>query len=221
MAYGKSSGLAFDARELGYLYDSSINHHTLTNHGATPIRGKFGKGMLFDGINDYVDCGNDASLNITDAITIEAWVKVSDFGGASDGTIVGAEHSDWHRVYIQSDALHYNIYNGTTSWYKSKAYSFDADQWYHIVVVGDKANNMGYWYVNGAQIGSEPKTTWPTHNSCRLEYIGATSVTYDLFNGSIGGLKIYNRTLSAAEISANYKSYGFYGSEMQSPKSLV
>jgi hypothetical protein len=29
----------------------------------------------FDGTDDYVDCGNDASLNITSAITIETWIN--------------------------------------------------------------------------------------------------------------------------------------------------
>ena len=44
--------------------------------GATSIgAGKYDRAGEFDGIEDYVDCGNDASLNITDAITIEAWVK--------------------------------------------------------------------------------------------------------------------------------------------------
>ena len=34
-----------------------------------------GKALDFDGGNDYVDCGNDASFDITDALTVEAWVK--------------------------------------------------------------------------------------------------------------------------------------------------
>ena len=39
------------------------------------INKKFGKAGQFDGIDNYVNCGNDASLNSTDAITIEAWGK--------------------------------------------------------------------------------------------------------------------------------------------------
>jgi len=31
--------------------------------------------MLFDGVDDYVDAGSGASLNITNMITIEAWIK--------------------------------------------------------------------------------------------------------------------------------------------------
>ncbi|NOQ55625.1 MAG: hypothetical protein GQ477_02340, partial [Nanohaloarchaea archaeon] len=37
--------------------------------------GKFGQALDFDGADDYVNCGNDSSLDITSAITIEAWVK--------------------------------------------------------------------------------------------------------------------------------------------------
>jgi len=31
--------------------------------------------LQFDGVNDYVEVAANASLNITSAITIEAWVK--------------------------------------------------------------------------------------------------------------------------------------------------
>ncbi len=37
--------------------------------------GKIDGADYFDGTNDYIDCGNDSSLNITYEITIAAWVK--------------------------------------------------------------------------------------------------------------------------------------------------
>jgi len=37
-----------------------------------------GKALQFDGSNDYVDCGNDASLNFgTGSFTLEAWFNTS------------------------------------------------------------------------------------------------------------------------------------------------
>ena len=175
-----------------------------------PLQGGAGGGssLQFDGVNDYVDCGNDDSLDITEAITIGAWVKITDFGNVNSGTILGANKYDWHRLYIQSDALHYNIYDGTNIWYKSKAYSFNTDQWYHVCVVGDKANEIGYWYVNGESIGSEPKTIWPTHSACRLRYIGSTSEVAGLFNGAIDSVRVYNRALSAEEVRYHYNKSG-------------
>ena len=39
------------------------------------VRGIKGKALEFDGVDDYVDCGNNANLEITGDITLEAWVK--------------------------------------------------------------------------------------------------------------------------------------------------
>ena len=39
-----------------------------------------GNALRFDGVNDYVNCGNATDLNITDDITISAWIYL-DRGG--------------------------------------------------------------------------------------------------------------------------------------------
>jgi len=41
----------------------------------------FGKAQSFDGSNDRINCGNDSSLNIIDAITLEVRVKPPLFSG--------------------------------------------------------------------------------------------------------------------------------------------
>jgi len=59
--------------------DSSGSGNDCTLHGGvTSVDGipQLGKAMQFDGVSgSYIDCGNGASLNITSAITISAWVK--------------------------------------------------------------------------------------------------------------------------------------------------
>jgi len=68
------------AQEPGEVIDQTgANHGTARNGADTTPDGKFKRGGEFDGIDDYVDCGNDESLNITDEITIEAWVKKEEF----------------------------------------------------------------------------------------------------------------------------------------------
>jgi hypothetical protein len=56
-------------------------------------------GLQFDGVDDRVDCETSSgALNITSAITIEAWVKDVDNFGWSD--IAGREHSTrWQSDY--------------------------------------------------------------------------------------------------------------------------
>ena len=56
--------------------DSSGKGNDGEIHGAQWVGGKFGEALEFNGVSDYVDCGNDASLNITDEITVAAWIKI-------------------------------------------------------------------------------------------------------------------------------------------------
>jgi len=55
-------------------YDTSGNDNDGTINGATWVDGKFGRALDFDGVDDYVEIPDDSSLDITEAITIEAWV---------------------------------------------------------------------------------------------------------------------------------------------------
>lgn len=72
----------------GDALDSSGNDNDGDVYGATAgVPGKFGNALSFDGVNDYVDCGNDASLDITTAITIEAWVYPKSAGLNNYGRI--------------------------------------------------------------------------------------------------------------------------------------
>ncbi|MCH7622181.1 MAG: LamG domain-containing protein, partial [Chloroflexi bacterium] len=49
--------------------------------------GRFGNGLLFDGVDDFLSVGADASLNITDPLTVEAWVRAD---AGSLGTVFRA-----------------------------------------------------------------------------------------------------------------------------------
>ena len=57
------------------LVDSTSNYNNGTSNGATyNSSSKIDGGYDFDG-SDNITCGNDSSLNITSAITLEGWVK--------------------------------------------------------------------------------------------------------------------------------------------------
>ena len=99
----------------GTHYDSSQYGNDGTPQGgvAQDAAGKINGADDFDGVDDYINCGSDASLDITDEITIEAWVKGegSDFspsqrttGGLSDKynpqqQVVGTKiYYVWHEL---------------------------------------------------------------------------------------------------------------------------
>jgi hypothetical protein len=72
---------------------NTINDRTLNNNdgtivGANRSYGKLGWGMEFDGNQSSIDISDDSSLDLTTALTIEAWVKTDDtrVGNLGDGS---------------------------------------------------------------------------------------------------------------------------------------
>ena len=67
---------SFDEGEGDTAHDySDYANHGLIHGGATFVDGVLGKALSLDGIDDYVDLGNPASLNPQNSISLEAWCK--------------------------------------------------------------------------------------------------------------------------------------------------
>src|SRR5215207_5554145 len=66
---------SFDEGSGGTVSDGSGNNNTGTLNGASWIpQGKFGGALSFDGVNDFVLVNDASSLDVTTAMTLEAWV---------------------------------------------------------------------------------------------------------------------------------------------------
>jgi hypothetical protein len=74
-------------------YDSSGNGNDGAIYGATWTTGKNGSALEFDGVDDYVNCGNDPSLNIADEITVIAWIYPTGKGDSNYPRIVDKSSS--------------------------------------------------------------------------------------------------------------------------------
>ena len=110
---------AFDDGAGGWANDTSGNGNngTLTNMapGTCWVEGINGTALAFDGVDDYVACGNDASLNWGGAdYTISAWVKRESFGAFH--TIVGKQEASgnyrgWYLRFDPDDRLTFAVGN--------------------------------------------------------------------------------------------------------------
>lgn len=63
-------------------------------------RERYGHALSFDGENDYVDCGNDVSLNSVDAITGKMWVELIEGGPRYENML---RHSSSQRYAFITD----------------------------------------------------------------------------------------------------------------------
>ena len=151
------------------------------------------KALQFDGVDDYVDCDNDPSLNITDAITIEAWIYPKTLGEGNAGHIVGGINLFY--TYT-NNAL--KFINGITALSDSSAITLN--QWQHVAFTYDR--QYARFYVNSMPKGeTELTTAMNTGNYL----IGARSTTGNYtFNGTIDDVRIYSEALSVGQIQQHY-----------------
>ena len=165
----------------------------------------------FDGEDDYVDCGNDASLKITgSSITLSAWIRADNFSTYSwDNTIIDF-HNDLMSGYGLrcggSGILSFNLGNGI-SWYEitSSANALSTGEWYFVVGTYDGSTQR--IYINGTQVSFIARSLSIAANTTSDFYIGESDYYPGRrFDGRIDEVAVWNTALSASAITALYNS---------------
>ena len=162
-----------------------------------------GGALVFDGTNDYLSFSS--GLPSTDNLTYEAWVNPSSFSGFN----VLLNHDNWATGYVHfqfdQGALHFDLYccqNGGQN--ISSTYTFTTNTWYQVVAVYSKSLGQVSLYVNGSLTNTVNLTgSIPTITNTSFK-MGSWNGNDRFFNGKIGLIKIYSKTLSSAEILSNY-----------------
>ena len=193
----------FDEGKGDIANDCSGNGNNGTVHGATYVDGKFGRALSFDGDDDYVDCGTDVSLNITDAITIGAWVKPKSLGNRM--SIVNCyPHAYSFEIYDSNRLEYFHYFPGGTpppGYFECFSnYSFQPDEWYHVALVRDPPYVS--FYING-NFGSKYEYSTNPIDTNHI-WIGCRRGGSQFFNGTIDEVRIYNQSLSTTEIKELY-----------------
>ncbi|MDD5547845.1 MAG: prepilin-type N-terminal cleavage/methylation domain-containing protein [Candidatus Pacebacteria bacterium] len=192
-------------------YDASGhgNTGTLTNH-ATYGSAKVGSyAASFDGTDDYVNCGTDASLKITGSITISAWIYPENLVSSSHyGIVKVAENvGSYQTAYALTIDWQNNIrfYKGLYADLINQAVGFGNDTWYHVAATHVFSTSQTELYYNGQLVKSGTFAVYvPTYENNNPLHIA--NGTWGYFNGHIDDVHIYNRVLSAAEILALYNA---------------
>ena len=174
------------------------NHGTLMNMATETcwVGGKIGKALEFDGSDDYVDCGDDASLDITDEITIEAWVNPTSGTGYIISKNIDSATDNQYAIYWDGDQVMYYP-SGTPI---SAVNSVPTGAWTHIVFT--RTGTTGQFYINGVASGSPAACTM--YSRATSVNIGRRKPGNFYFNGSIDDVAIYARALSANEVHQRY-----------------
>ncbi|MCP4685202.1 MAG: LamG domain-containing protein, partial [bacterium] len=181
--------------------DNSVNDNIgILINGPQWTTGRSGSALIFDGNDDFIDCDNDQSLDITDEITIETWINpaVAGEGGPNAGPICKAEDGvDWSwqlRYNAPGDSnfmgFQFNTNSEGRTWV-SVNQNLIPGEWYHIIGVFDGTNIV--CYLNGVETDRNQISSISGGNA-RL-FIGQDGWG-NVFNGIIDDVRIWNKALS-------------------------
>ena len=175
----------------------------------------------FDGVDDFVDCGDNDNLSFGDGSTdspfsISAWVNMHSSSGFRIVNKYGSDKEYYFSFNSGATAskLFFNLYDNSlgTAYIGQKSVSTYAsleNQWIHIVGTynGNGASSGIKLYINGAVILSHTNNFGSyvaMENTSESVTIGKVTTNYT--DGLIDEVGIFNTELSASEVASIYNS---------------
>ena len=195
--------------------DSSLAENHATRTGAVQCNGVGGLGLLFDGTDDYLSVADAASLDCA-AVTVAAWVKLDATWAAVGYVLAKCEDSGSQYSYgfgcsaaLKPFLLISN--DGAAGTAETANAAISAATWHHVVATYAETDGLlaGTYllYVDGALVASDGIGADPTiHVGTGRVTVGArwdsteVAEAVEEFKGRIGGVRVWNRALSAQEI---------------------
>jgi len=197
-----------------------IATHGILASSASAVAPSFSnlKSLVFDGVDDYVDCGDSDDLSFGDGsndspFSICAWIKMND---ATKFRIISKRSSsknEYHFTTSGGDLLSLNIYDNSTGGFISKKYNTSLTsyegQWIHVAATYNglsSASGMKL-YLNGNRVDDSTSTggTYVAmENTTAPFYIGRQIGDYA--DGNIDEVAVFNSELSASNVTSIYNS---------------
>jgi hypothetical protein len=191
--------------------DSSGKGNIGILYGPTPYVDGGHNALRFDGIDDYVQTPNNATkLQVTGDYTLSVWIKPNTSQNIWAG-IVSKTNSDgtinhWTLQFDSSNPRNLVVYHPDSypnpKWNTGITLNdLPSNAWHHIVIVRNDSNMTSYinHTCRKVEIWSTPPGNGYGHLNIGVDRTGASSYVY---GGLIDDVRIYNRALSASEVSS-------------------
>jgi len=207
--------LTFDADKAGSVEDVSPHQNSGNTKGnPKQVDGIFGSALELDGVAGTIEIPHADSLDMTDAVTIEMWVKLSAAGGADSE--VGMEKGGWeageYSLYVfyvpgNGSAMQFNDLPVGCADANSGFLGPDLrdDQWHHIAGTWD-GEEISVYTDGELSVSVECKGQLGTNK--QSIYIGSRTASMRFLKGAVDEVRIYNRALSEAEVNIDMETLG-------------
>ena len=199
------------------VYDYSHYGNNGTTQGGiiyNSTGGKYGGALSFDGSNDKVTINNNNNQLYNTNFTILAWVNYRALATNNyyDHVILAQDIGSYSNnkwmfgINTLTTGTHFEYYNtvagGGSRELNGNAWTMSLGTWYYLGITKNGSNFT--FFRNGAADGSVIDTTpIPSITTVPITFAWSENL---YFNGSIDEVRIYNRSLTAEEISMHYYS---------------
>lgn len=159
--------------------------------------GRYGRALVFDGANDYLELPDSTALNPSGALTLAAWVKLSNPG--ADQKVIGKGQN--YLLGVVGGQLYPEIWDSAGTRYALNAGSIPANTWTHLAVTWQSGGQL-IGYINGLEVGRTSAGTGPIRSSTSPLRAGVAPWDPSAFRmaGGLDEAVMLPRALSAAEI---------------------
>ncbi len=195
--------------------DSSSSNNTGTlQNSPTWISGQVGSGALsLDGTDDYVNVPDSASLDLS-TFTVSGWINLTSNTNNWKPVFTKENASGGQRnfgLYVENTTsnprFHYSFMDSSCSGFNSynSSATAQAGTWQHVTMTYDGSSFK--FYINGSLDSTQTVSGAPCSSATAFR-IGEPAGAYDAFPGSVDEVRVYNRALSAADVSDLYSYTG-------------
>lgn len=175
--------------------------------------------LLFNERNSNVTCVASSSLNLTDAVTIEAWIKPSGWGTIQNlgyGRIVDKTNvslflsGDGGALNRHSLAVWLSTVSGTPGFSNSPENSISLDRWQHVAMTYYGSNSTIKMYIDGVEQSVNQAIGQHSGNikdNLDINFLIGNTANQIAFDGIIDEVRLWNVVRSIEEIQSNINNY--------------
>ena len=165
--------------------------------------------VAFDGVSDYVECGNDSSLQPTDEFSVSSWIKSAVVGNS-------VSNFPWSKIYFRmqilgnSGRIGFIVYRSSgqlTSLYTPTGTSYSDGNWHHVVTTFKQSDINRYKiYVDGELKAETTGYNSPVFASSNSFKIGTNNFGTTDMNGNIDEVAFWKTKLTLTDVENIYNS---------------
>jgi hypothetical protein len=164
--------------------------------------------IIFDGTDDYVQCSGSVTAT---AATFVAWIRRNGDQGGYDGILFSRGTSVTGMMFQSSNQLAYAWNNAINTYTWNSGLTIPDLTWCMVAVSVTSTSATAYLCQSS---GITSATNTVSHTSTTIDDIklGQDDFGSRLFTGNIAVTQLYNRALTAAEVTRNFEATrGRYG----------